>query len=194
MSLEERVYSVLVVSAAESFNSFLQPLLPDSKFDPIRYVSSVNAARQMLLERQYDFVVINSPLPDDTGIRFSIDICSKKSCVAVIFARSELYATIYNKVAEHGVYILPKPSSKSTIVQGIDWMITTRERLKKLEKKNVSLEDKMQEIRLVNRAKWFLIEHLSMSEADAHRYIEKQAMDNCVSKREIAEDIIRTYS
>ena len=52
----------------------------------------------------------------------------------------------------------------------------------------------MVEIRIVNKAKWLLISELKMSEADAHRYIEKQAMDQCITKRSIAEDIIKTYS
>ena len=52
----------------------------------------------------------------------------------------------------------------------------------------------MEEIRLVNRAKWLLISELKMDEPQAHRYIEKQAMDMCVSKRRVAEEIIRTYS
>ena len=55
-------------------------------------------------------------------------------------------------------------------------------------------EEKMAEIRLVNKAKWILISELSMSEPEAHRYIEKQAMDRCVSKRTIAEEIIKTYT
>ena len=54
-------------------------------------------------------------------------------------------------------------------------------------------EEKIKEIRLVNRAKWLLIECLSMTEPEAHRYIEKQAMDLRISKREAAENIIRTY-
>ena len=52
----------------------------------------------------------------------------------------------------------------------------------------------MEEIRLVNRAKWLLITELKMTEPDAHRYIEKQAMNLCVPRRVIAEDIIKTYS
>ena len=51
----------------------------------------------------------------------------------------------------------------------------------------------MNEIRLVNRAKWLLISELNMTEANAHRYIEKQAMDRCVSRRQVAEEIIKTY-
>ena len=52
----------------------------------------------------------------------------------------------------------------------------------------------MEEIRLVNRAKWLLIGELKMDEPSAHRYIEKQAMDRCVSKGEVARGILRTYS
>ena len=70
----------------------------------------------------------------------------------------------------------------------------TRERLRGMEKKTATIEEKMEEIRLVNRAKWLLIRELHMDEPQAHRYIEKQAMDRCVSKRTIAEEIVKTYS
>ena len=92
------------------------------------------------------------------------------------------------------MFTLSKPVSRQTVFQALDWLASARERLRKLEKKTVSIEEKMEEIRIVNRAKWLLIEVLKMTEADAHRYIEKQAMDRCISKRAVAEDIIRTYS
>ena len=66
-------------------------------------------------------------------------------------------------------------------------------RLKKLEQKNRTMQEKMTDIRTINRAKWLLIENLNMSENDAHRYIEKQAMDTRSTRREVAEGIIRTY-
>ncbi len=194
VSLQEQIYSVLVVSASDAFNSALTPLLPDSKFAPVRFETSVNAAKRVLADRAYDFIVINSPLPDDAGIRFAMDLSGLKTSVALLMVRSDVYATTYNRVAEHGVYVLPKPTSKPIVSQAIDWMIATRERLKKFEKKTMSTEEKMQEIRIVNRAKWVLIESLKLTESDAHRYIEKQAMDRCISKREIAEEIIKNYS
>ena len=67
-------------------------------------------------------------------------------------------------------------------------------RLRKSEKKALSIEEKMEEIRIVNRAKWLLISELKMDEQGAHRYIEKQAMDRCISKRIVAEEIIKTYA
>ena len=48
----------------------------------------------------------------------------------------------------------------------------------------------MQEIRLVNRAKWLLITEKGMTEEDAHRCIEKLAMNNCITKSAAAQAII----
>ena len=75
----------------------------------------------------------------------------------------------------------------------LSWMRSARERLRRSEKKTLTLEEKMEEIRLVNRAKWLLISELKMTEPNAHRYIEKQAMDRCISRRQVAEEIIKTY-
>lgn len=49
----------------------------------------------------------------------------------------------------------------------------------------------MQELRTIDRAKWILVDQRKMSEPDAHRYIERKAMDRCVRKIEIAEEILK---
>ena len=194
MSLKERVYSVLIVSAAEGFNDALSTLLPTSKYSPTNFVSNISAAKRALAERAFDFVIINSPLPDDIGTRFAIDTGSSKETVVLLIVRAELQAEIYDKVAEHGVFVLPKPTSKPTMAIALSWLSSAREKLRKTEKKTLSIEEKMEEIRIVNRAKWLLISELKMDEQGAHRYIEKQAMDRCVSKKVVAEEIIKTYS
>lgn len=194
MSLKERVYSVLVVSSSESFNSALPALLPESAYYPVCLTSSISAAKRRIAEQAFDFVIINSPLPDESGTRLAIDICTQVGTVVLLLVRAELHAEIYDKVAEHGVFTLPKPTSKATLATAFGWMASARERLRKFEKKTLTIEEKMTEIRLVNRAKWLLINELKMDEPHAHHYIEKQAMDRCVSKKTVAEEIIKTYT
>ena len=75
MGLQERVYSVLIVSASEKFQSALRSLLPESAYSPIVNVSSVGAAERARNGQDFDFVFVKSPLPDDAGIRFAIDCC-----------------------------------------------------------------------------------------------------------------------
>ena len=88
------------------------------------------------------------------------------------------------------MFTLAKPTSRQTLQTALGWLVSARERLRRTETKTLTLEEKMEEIRLVNRAKWLLIERRGMDEPAAHRYIEKQAMDRCVSRRAVAEELL----
>lgn len=194
MVFGDHYYSVLVVSAAERFNETMTALLPSTDYYPVRSVTNIAAAKRAFLEQRYDFVIINSPLPDDHGARFASQVCAGDSTVAMVLVKSDVYEENYARMVTDGIFTLPKPTSTQMISQALKWMAAARERLRRLEEKATSVEEKMEEIRLVNRAKWLLIENLKMTEADAHRYVEKQAMDRCVNRREIALDIIKTYA
>ena len=193
MSFQERVYSVLAVSAAGRFNDALPRLLSESTFHPVTVAPSVAAARRLLLDRSFDIVLINAPLPDDQGVKLACDLSCSTGTVVLLLVKAEVAEEVNTRVVCHGVFTLSKPTSPQALLQAMQWMISARERLRGLEKRAASMDEKMEEIRLVNRAKWLLIEFLSMTEADAHRYIEKQAMDRCVPRLEIAQGIIRTY-
>lgn len=193
MSLKEQVYSVLIVSAAEKFNSAIPEIFSVPLFSPVNTVNNISAAKRAIGERDFDIVIINSPLPDDYGLRFAIDTVSSYNTVVLFLARAEQYEDAYDKLAEHGVFLLQKPTARTVLEIASGWLISARERIRKTEKKTLSIEEKMNEIRIVNRAKWLLISELKMTEPDAHRYIEKQAMNACVSRRQIAEEIIKNY-
>ena len=189
----ERIYSVLIVSAAEKVNNALLPFFRGGSFEPVTVVDTIAKAQRRLSDRDYDLVLINAPLPDDFGRKFAVDVCTESDSVAAIIVRSEMYDEISTSMTPKGVMVVMRPLEEDRIGELIGVMCSFRERLKKVRKKTMSLEDKMEEIRLVNRAKWALIKACHMTEADAHRYIQKQAMDMCLSKKETAENILKTY-
>lgn len=193
MVFQERTYSVLLVSASEKFNMSIMTLLPATDYWPVTTVKSIGEARRRLVEENYDIVLINAPLPDDFGMHLAMDVCDRSGAGVLLLIKNELYNEVTSKVVPFGVMTMPKPTSLQILSQTLQVLRATRERLRQMEAKQVSVEEKIEEIRLVNRAKWVLIECLSMTETDAHRYIEKQAMDLRVSKREVAENIIKTY-
>ena len=193
MVSKERTYSVLIVSAVEKLNNFITERLPEARYFPVTVVSSIGAARRELLERFYDIIIINAPLPDDFGLRLAIDVCNDSTSGALLFVKNELFDDVYDKATYYGVLVLPKPISLRDVNQSLRLICATRERLRRLEKKTVSIEDKIEEIRLVNRAKWLLIDCVKMTESDAHRFIEKQSMDRRISRKEVAAKIIETY-
>ena len=190
----EQTYSVLIVSSSQNFNEAITPMLPYSDFYPVCVVSNIAAARREALAKEYDFVIINAPLPDDCGTRFAIDMADNSNSVVLLMLRADSYEEVNARVQPYGVFTLQLPTPAQTLKQGLRWMVSARERLRKMEKRAGSIEKKMEEIRLVNRAKWILINQLQMTEAEAHRHIESQAMNRCVSRKEIALGIIKTYT
>ena len=144
MSLEERMYSVLIISASDNFNTALKELLPDSVFSPVQIVPNINSAKHAFAGRSFDFLFINSPLSDDPGIRFAIDCCNRNDTVILLLVRNDIHDEIYAKVLPYGIFTLPKPTSKSTLYQAVNWMRSERERLRKLEKKTLTIEEKME--------------------------------------------------
>lgn len=62
-----------------------------------------------------------------------------------------------------------------------------------LEEETQKLRKKLDEIRLIDRAKCVLIEYEHLTERQAHRYLEKQAMDGRLSRRDVAVSLLREY-
>lgn len=193
MVFETKKYTVLVVSSSEKMDESFRKLLPSSRYSLVTYTSSIAAAKRAVIDTFYDFVLINSPLTDDFGATFATELCQKKSSVCLFLVRNELYEKINYQLTPYGVFTVAKPTSSANMEQALRWLAAARERLIHADQKTDSIEAKMNEIRIVNRAKWLLIENMQLTEAEAHRFIEKQAMDHCVSKRSIAEDILKTY-
>lgn len=193
MEFTERRYSVLLVSSSPKFNEPMLALLPESRFYPVAAVSDVSSARRRLLESKYDIVIINAPLPDDFGTRLALYICENSDAGVLLLVKAEHYPDINGRVSPFGVLVLPKPASSQTVSQSLQLLCGTRERLRRMEQKTASIEEKMEEIRIINRAKLLLMEQLKMTEKEAHRFIEKQAMDRCVTRITIAQSILSTY-
>jgi len=194
MDLSERTYRVLLVSASQKMNDALMPLLAASHCSLAEVTADIASARRSLLENEYDIVIVNTPLPDEFGVKFAIDICEESNTGVMLLVKAEHFPELNAKTAPLGVLCISKPTSAPVISQSLTLICAMREKLRRMEQKAASIEDKMEEIRLTNKAKWLLVEQLKMTEPDAHRYIQKTAMDKGLSKRAVAESIIRMYS
>ena len=193
MVFQSDPYSVLLVSASEKLNAAVLPLLPGSDFWPVTAVGSLSRAKRLLLQQRYDLVIVNSPLPDGMGTDFAVKLCGETDAAVALLIRSELYEETNAATLPSGVVVVSKPTNSQLLLQVIRGLCAMRERLKVVRQHQGTVEEKIQEIRLINRAKWLLIECLHMTEPEAHRYITRQAMEQRTGKKEIAENVIRTY-
>lgn len=192
MSSEKRRRRVLIVSGGDKSFEYFSGLLPPSEFGPISRAKSAGEARRALLSAQPDIMIVDAPLPDELGVELALS-AADMSMGIMLLVRAELMEKIASKVEEDGILTVQKPNSRQMFYSSVKLLSALSARLQRMEKKNRSMQDKMEDIRAVNRAKWLLIEKLGMTESDAHYLIEKRAMDERLSRREIAAGIIRTY-
>ncbi len=191
MSLLKSGHRVLIVSAGKKTFEYFTGLLPQSEFT-VEQSSSAGEARRMLIETPPDIFIIDTPLSDEFGVELARDAADLPMGV-LLLVKAEIAEKAAYDLEDAGVLVLAKPNSRQAFYSTVRLLTALSVRLKKMETKNKSLQEKMADIRAVNRAKWLLIDKMNMSEQDAHYFIEKRAMDARISRREVAESIIRTY-
>lgn len=183
---------VLVVSSGQQTYDYIASLLSPDEFVPPTLAPTGGEAKRLLLSQEFDILVINTPLSDEFGLDFALD-AAEGNLAVLLLSKSEFYEQVAFRAEDAGILTLPKPVSRQTLYTSLKLLVALSARLARMEQKARTLEEKMMDIRLVNRAKWLLISHLGMNETDAHYYIEKQAMDTRRSRREVAQEIIRAY-
>lgn len=193
MTKPVRVLSVLIVSATDKGSQSIASLLSPTEFDPVVTVSSVGEARCIVQERDFDIIVINAPLRDESGIDFAIDMTERSFAGILLALKAEIFEEVAHMVSGYGILCASKPITRQTMSELFSLLSAVRARLMSAEKKINALRLKNEEIRLVGRAKCLLVEHEGLSEPEAHRKIEKSAMDRCVKLGEIANEIINRY-
>lgn len=189
----ENSYSVLLVSSNEKMNASLTSFMAREEYSPVEVSTSVSSARRLIDQRDFDIVIINTPLKDEVGINFAIELTDNSSCGVLLMVNSELFDEVNYKVQDLGVFTVSKPVNATIMSQTLKMLCSMRERLLRMEQKQKSFEEKMEEIKLVNRAKLLLVENLHLTEEQAHKFIEKNAMNERKSKAFVAGKIIEEY-
>ncbi len=185
---------ILIVSGNEKASAAIIGLLKD--IFPSCDLSMINSsieARKIVAEKQYDTIIINCPLPDEFGSELAEIIYDSSMASCVMIVKNDVADAVGERMEELGVMVIPKPLSKHTFYHSMRFINASRKRLLGLQTENLKLHKKLEEIRIVNRAKFALMQYLNFTEQQAHKYLEKQAMDTRTAKVDVAMKIIKMY-
>lgn len=189
----DNLESALILSCSEKSIAFFTEVLNAASCNQIITLSTCGETRRLLLERDFDIVIINAPLPDESGERLARHVASKGVAQPILVVKSELYDEVSSVCENDGVLTVAKPMNKTIFWSVLKVAIAAQNRMKRFQTENSKLSKKIEDIRIIDRAKCLLISYLGLSEQEAHRHIEKQAMDMRLSRREVAEGILKTY-
>ena len=193
MPNENDLQSVLIVSKTDKPIEFIKEVLPKNDFYPILSAANAGEAKRALINSDVDIVIINTPLGDDFGMRLAIDIVTERKAGVLLLVKTELYEEVSYKMEQYGVLTLTKALNRTTLYQTVKLLSATSNKIRKLEENAQRLEKRLHEMKTVNKAKGYLIEFEGLTEEEAHKFIEKDAMDNCIRKIDAAKKIIDKY-
>lgn len=182
--------AALIISAGSNANEYLAKHVAELGYPRPTIVPSGGEARRLMDTKDFEVIIINSPLPDEFGHELGTDAVQKTDAGVVLLVKAATADQITPSLQEHGVLVLGKPFNAAQFRQAVQMAAGTYKRLAVLRAENARLLDKIAQIRLVDRAKCYLIEKRSLTETEAHRLIEKRAMDSRRSRGEIAQEIL----
>ena len=184
---------VLVVSGSASVAGALSGLLQSEGAVSITTAANGNQARGLLAQREFALVIVNAPLEDEFGHELALLAANRFLSGVMLLVKTDAAGEIAQRMERSGVMVVPKPVNRASFFQALKLLQASVSRVHTLQSENRRLQRKIEEIRMVDRAKCALIQYLIMTEPQAHRYIEKQAMDLRVTKMEVAQGILQTY-
>lgn len=185
--------TVLIVSKTKQSITPLINLLEEEGYLSVHVAVTVKDAESMMLERLFDMIIINTPLEEESGISFAAAAVKNSVAGVILLAVKEALQTCEESLAQKGIIVVYKPINVAAFKQAIHVWESAKKRIESLHCENEELKTKVEELKIIHRAKCVLMECLSMSEPQAHRYLEKQAMDLRQSKLRAAQQVLRTY-
>ncbi|MDL2225405.1 ANTAR domain-containing protein [Eubacteriales bacterium OttesenSCG-928-M02] len=185
--------SALLVSSGEKEIAILAKVMKATSIHTLGYATNGGEARRQLVDKDYDLVVVNTPLMDEFGDELAIYASEATLSGVILLAKSSIADGVAYRVEDYGVMVVQKPLSGPALLTAIHMLTVVRRRMLGLKRENIQLQDKILEMRLIDRAKFLLIQYMGMTEQAAHRYIEKEAMDRRESRRQVAEYIVEEY-
>ena len=188
----ERIFRILLVSSSKSFSSGIEMALKSESYT-IFNVDSIVKAKQVVLAKEFEIIIINAPLVDDFGLDFAIDEANLNASGILLFVKPELESEIYYKTYQYGILTLTKPTSVGILLQTLRLLTSTIAKREQLNSRPNNIKKRLEEIKTINTAKLLLIEHKHISEDEANHFLESRAMNMRQSKVSIAQEIIDEY-
>lgn len=184
---------VLIAAKSEQARISFSRMVKEFYEHEIVYAANGKEARDIIGNMDVALLIVVAPLADEFGASL-IEHASHNSCCGMILvARSGADEQALKCAESAGAITESLPVAKSLFRHAVHAACAMHNRMIRVQSETRRLQRKIEDMGIVDRAKCVLIQVLCMTEEQAHKYIEKQAMDMRVSRRQVAEELLKTY-
>lgn len=184
--------NALIVASNKQISSALASAVRRSGADNIALAFDAVSAKRMASERSFALTVVYADNFSSGGVELARIFAARGGGVIIIVDAKDA-DDISRRLENDGIIVLGKPLSHPELFRAIKLIRATNNRIARLVEEKRDLLKKIDDMRLVTRAKLILMQNMGFTEEQAHRHIEKRAMDLRRTRAEVAMDILKTY-
>jgi response regulator NasT len=141
-------------------------------------------------ELKPDLCIFDIKMPIMDGLAAAEKIATGRIAPVVILTAFSQRDLVERARAAGAMAYLVKPFQKSDLVPAIEIALSRFAEMHALEAEVASLSDRLETRKLVERAKGTLMAAFNMTEPDAFKWIQRAAMDNRMTMKQVAHKII----
>lgn len=192
-NVEQAKNTILLVRGTAAEPAALSAFTAAQPDVQLQTISGLDEAGTALERLRPTLIVLQSDAPDAQALHRCAELAETAEAVFLLLVRQEAYGAAWRTLHKHGVCVMTWPMEQAVLTQTLRNLLLLKKSMQTMQAQTDQLRSQLQDLKRIQKAKGLLMRQLGMTEQDAHRWIEKAAMDRCVKKREIAETIIRMY-
>ncbi len=172
----------------------LTEMLQEEGFDVVAEVADGASAVRLTRELEPDLVILDVKMPVMDGIQAAEEI-ARERLAAILILTAFSQRDLVEKARRAGAMAyLVKPFQKHDLLPAVEIAAGRFREMSGLEQEVDDLQGRLEARKLVERAKGLLQSEESMSEAEAFRFLQRQAMERRQTMRQVAEQVIARLS
>jgi AmiR/NasT family two-component response regulator len=168
----------------------LKEMLEEEGLTVVGEAADGEAALRLAREKAPDLVIMDIKMPGLDGLSAAEKIV-EQDLAAVLILTAFSQRDLVQRAADAGaIGYLVKPFQKSDLLPAIEVALARHAEFSTLKKESADLSDRLETRKVVDRAKGKLMDERGMNESEAFRHIQKQAMDERRSMKDVAQAIL----
>ena len=190
MKLTDRIGAILVIAAKPRIQSSVRSALT-AKYGRVLTAETVQEARRAVEREKIALMVIFSPLKDEEEIPRLFDMAERRGIAAGYIVGREIYGETAYRLEGRNVFVVAYPLQMDQVLQLVSFLHQVQRRFWLVLSEQERLQRQVRDIQIACRVKCLLVEKREMTEEEAHHFIEQEAMNTGLSKREAALKILK---
>lgn len=180
---------IYVLSNDQTFIRSIDRCLDKIKYNIKVLDIKVTELYKYICSHQVDFIIVHSSYIDNYYNIFDM-LLGAKRCGIIYVSRNLEYGNLFNATNNPRFYMI-EPGKEEALNDIITIMYRSINAIDQVTNELNKYKEKVEENKLVNKAKVYLMNNKGLSEEEAYKLILKYAMDKRLSKLEISKSILR---